>query len=393
MDAERIKALAVLGYNFNLHLFRSVLPREKKDQMEKFLGFFREDRISALTPDEYREIVNFERCVVCGLCPAHCRPMEEAPGRFLGPMHLAASSSRSHPEFVHDLDSLTLCAACGQCEPICPETVPVAAIAPAMRAMLWRVAAETLPPPYRQAAANLRAHGNIYGQPAATTLPSKDGAEAALVLGPRLRLLPDLSARLAETLARLGYDLTAAPEGSIGGVAQSLGLVPDTAWVDALGRSAVGAVIVADPEEWPALRADPRLAGKTVSSALSAVAEKWPAGMTFPNIAAPAAVHGRNPGQVGQARELLQQGGLATVELDRPGAGIPPVGWEGGIELVDPELASRLARRRLADARSAGAKTLVFLSADDAALLGQEGMEGVEPIFFFDLVHQALSRR
>ena len=389
IDAERIKALSVLGYNFWLHLFRSLLPREKKDQAELFLSYFRDDRIANFTPEEYREIDRFEACVVCGLCPGHCRVMEEAPGRFFGPMHLAACASRSQPEFIADRDSLLLCAACGQCEPVCPEAVPVARVATAMRDMIWRVAAELLPPAYHTAAENLAAHGNIFGP---ASVPAGSATGAALVLGPRLRRMPDSAANLVELLRRLGLPATPVAEGSIGGEARSLGLLPDTAWVDALAASSAATIFVADPEAWLCLAADPRLKQKTVQPALLAAIEKWPAGAKLPP--GPVAVHdgaafGRRSPVAARVREFLAAAGATVVEMDRPGESAPPVGWEGGIELVDPELAGRLAARRLADARRAGARILLALSADDYALLSGQKVDGVEVVFIFDLLGRA----
>ncbi|HUT52198.1 MAG TPA: (Fe-S)-binding protein [bacterium] len=397
MDTARIKALAVLGYNFNLHLLKKVLPHEKKDQAELFRSYFKDDRIAPFTAAETAELNGFETCVACGLCPSHCRVMELSEGKFLGPMHLAVAASRSQPEFMHDGDSLFLCAACGQCEPVCPERVPVGRMARAMRAMLWRTAPEALPEAYHHAAENLKRHGSIYGEPAAGAAPEHRDAGAALVLGPSLKRDAGRAGRVAEALKKLGIDVTCINEGSIGGVAESLGLVPDTGWVDALAASAARTVIVAEPDEWIALKDDLRLKGKAVKFILEAVAEKMPAGLTLASlINGRAAVHDthalcRRSSMWKLSRDVLGRAGVGIVEMEKHGEWSPPLGWEGGIELALPGLAGLLARARLDDAARAGALSLIVFSAADAALLERAGVDHeVSVHYFLDMVHEAL---
>lgn len=395
MDTARIKALVVLGYNFNLHMLRKVVSRDCTDQAELFRGYFREDRLPALTEREHRELLEFEGCVACGLCPSHCRVMALAAGRFQGPLHLATAASRSQPEFRDDLDSLLLCSVCGQCEPICPEHVPVSRMTRAMRGIIWRVAPEALPQAYHEAAENLKRHGSILGAAPALDLPVKSSAAAALVLGPGLSHSPARARQVFDLLARLGYDLTAVSEGSLGGVAASLGLTPDTRWVETLARSSQKTVIAADPETWRALKDDPRVAGKTVKSLLEAVAEKWPAGLSLAGAGkGPVSVHdpaafARGSGQWRLARELLARGKAEVKEMAEHGEWSPPVGSEGGVSLGDPALAKSLAQARLADAQAVGAQTLVALSGDDADVLAAAKGEP-EAIDFVELITRAL---
>lgn len=397
MDTARIKAIAVLGYRFNLHLLRSVIGKKKPDQAELFRSYFREDRITSLTAAEHLELPAFEKCVACGLCPSHCRVMELAEGRFLGPMHLAITASRSQPDFLHDLDSLLLCAACGQCEPSCPEKVPVAAIAQAMRAMIFRVAEDKLPPAYHEAKDNLKRYGNIYGAAAELDLPKKSAGAGALVLGPKLRRQPERAKIVFSVLTKIGFDLTAIEEGGVGGVAEALGLSPDTGWVDRLGSTAAKTVIVADPEVWRKLRADSRMNGKMVKWIGEAVAEKWPAGLDLSKVVkGPVAVH--DPGPLargsnlgGRMRELLTRAGIAVKEMTPGREESPPVGWEGGVDLVAPELARLLAVARLEDAKAAGAASLIALCAEDAEILSAASKDDFPVLYFMELIQRALS--
>lgn len=395
MDKARIKAVAVLGYYFNRRLLRSVLRRDRADQAQLFQDYFREDRIAPFTGREADEIYELEGCVACGLCPAHCRVMSLSEGRFLGPMHLASAASRSQPEFIHDLDSCLLCAVCGQCEPICPERVPVAKIARTMRAMLWRNAPEALPQSYHLARENLMTHGNIHGPVPELELPRPARPTCALVLGPELRRDRDRSRGAFDLLKKVGHEPLAARDGALGGAAWALGLEPDDSWVRELAGSEVNEIVVADPEAWVFLRGDPRLADKKVSFIIEALEEKWPSGLSLKSaVKGPAAVHdpaGARASRLGRlVRDFLAAGGLDMVELDEPGRASPPLGHEGGVNLVEPELSKKLTAARREDARQVGAEALICCSVEDAAVLSSiEDGGGPVSVHILDLVREA----
>jgi Fe-S oxidoreductase len=217
------------------------------------------------------------------------------------------------------------------------------------------------------------------------------------VLGPALLGDAARAGRAAGALQKRGLDATGVNEGSVGGVAASLGLSPDTAWVDALGGSGARTVIVADPDEWVCLKDDARLEGRSVKFILEAVAEKMPEGLSLASLVkGRAAVHdtqalGRKSSLWKLAREVLGRGGVELVEMEEHGEWSPPVGWEGGLELVMPGLAAMLARARLDDAARAGASSLIVFSAADAALLEKAGVDHeVSVHYFLDMLHQAL---
>lgn len=385
MDTARIKSIAVLGYNFNLHLLRSLIPgRRKKDQAELFRGYFRDDRITGFTDSEHRDLVEFGGCVACGLCPSHCRVMELTGGRFKGPMDLALAASRSHPEFVHDLDSIILCAACGQCEPVCPERVPMSRIAMAMRFMLWRVAPESFPPAWHAARENLAAHGDPAGAAERFQVPLAQDADCALVLGPALARRPKRATMALGLLQKLGYKVTGIREGTIGGVGAGLGLEPDASWVEQLRGDNIKTIIAADPEVWLALRRDGRVSGKGVKFIIEAVVERWPDGQELGVALSGAAIHypyplARGPGMVDVVEGFLAGHGAELVLLSPGGELSPPLGWEGGAGLVDPGLARGLCRARLEDARRAGASRVLTLCASDQSAL-EGASEGGGPL-------------
>ncbi|MFO8056217.1 MAG: (Fe-S)-binding protein [bacterium] len=392
MDLARIKAIAVLGYNFNLHMLRSLVRRSKQDQAELFLSYFREDRLANLSEKAHRESLEFEDCVACGLCPASCRVMEASSGRFLGPMHIAAAASRSYPDLFHDADSIFLCAVCGQCEPACPEGVPVARMAASMRAMVWKVAPEVIPPAYQEARRNLESYGNIYGQPPG--LESKStGTDTALVLGPFLKRRPDTCGRIIEVLEKLGYEPALVNEGSIGGVAESIGLSPDTGWT--AGLENFKTVIVADPDVWLALNKHELLEKQEVMFITTAVQEKL-AGLDLGKVVdGPAALHdpaalGRYSGVAAEFRGLLESLGVELAPLREELDQAPPLGWEGGLDLVSPETARNLVQFRLSEASRAGAATFITPCYQDAALSREHGGDQVPVRYLMDILHEAL---
>ncbi len=395
MDTARVWAISVLGYNFWVHMLRAMVSPDKEDQAELFREYFREDRIAPLTPEEHADLARFEGCVACGLCPSRCRVRELSAGRFHGPAHLAATTSRSHPDFIHDLDSMLLCAACGQCEPICPEWVPVSKMAPAMRSMIWRTTPESLPEAYQEAVRNLCEHGSVYGAEPELDLPADDDADVAVVLGPALRRDPARAGRLFEVLAKVGIKGSAVKEGSLGGVAAAMGLAPDDGWVDELAAHEAKEIVVADPEAWLSLRDDERLAGKEVRFALEALADQ--AGTALAEgLPGPVAVHDSYPLARGSSRwrltrEVLEAGGAKLVEMDDAGEDSPPLGWEGGLDLVDPDLAKLLLRARIQDARAAGAEAMVTATPADLYLCEQSGAADDFPVLYLiDLIHRAL---
>jgi len=378
---------------------RSLVPRKRPDQAELFKSYFRDDKIAPFTEAEHKNLADFERCVACGLCPSRCRVMELAPDRFLGPMHIAVTVSRSQPEFLNDMDSIILCAVCGQCEPICPEGLPIAQITQAMREMIWRVAPESLPGPYHEAAENLRTHGNVYGPEPEMDLPVNANASSVLVLGPGLRLDPEKAGRAADTLRKLGYEVTAVVEGAIRGVAGSMGLDTDTRWLEDLAGHGARQIIAADPATWIELLMDERLKGKQVRFILEAVTEKIPAGFSLSRfVKGSAVVHdppalGRRSSMWRFIRGLLYKWGVELSEMELHGEWSPPAGWEGGLNLVDPALAGSLARARIGDALSAGAKFIITFSAEDALILGEACQDGdISVIYFMDLINQGIGQ-
>lgn len=376
MDLKQLKSLSVLGWNFGLHLLRAMVPRAKEDQAEKFRGYFRADRITSLTREEHAALLEFENCTVCGICSGHCRVMSVSAGKFLGPEHLAVAASRSQPDFAADASSLYRCAVCGQCEPDCPERVPVSRIARHMRSMIRRVAPEALPASVRAAAERLAAHGNLYGPAPALDLPRRPDAEFILFLGCRERLAPERVPRRLKLLERLGVSVTGIEESCCAGVPETLGLEPPPEVSEKILAAGPQKVLTLCPHCTETLRQKPALTGKVqVWHLAELLAERLPAGAKAVELPLPAAFHdpchlARGCGIIQEPRQVLRRLGLELVEMTESGDRAPCCGAGGGLALTDPELGRALARSRLAEARAVGAKSVITACAGCRDLLG-----------------------
>jgi len=390
MDLKQLKALSVLGWNFGLHLLRAAVPRRQEDQAEKFRSYFRPDRITSFTPEEHLAILEFESCTLCGICSSHCRVMARSAGKFLGPEHLAASASRSQPEFASDAPSLYLCAVCGQCEPDCPEQVPVARMAMHMRSMIRRVAPAVMPQPIQAAAHNLAQHGNIYGQAPALALPRRPDAEFTLFLGCRERMAPERVQQRLKLLDHLAIRVTGVDESCCGGVPETLGLDPPPAVSEKILAAGPKKVLTVCPHCTEALRRNPALKDKVEVSHLAEVlAERIPSGTKARDIPTPVAFHdpchlARGCGLIQEPREVLRRLGVELKEMAESGDRAPCCGAGGGLALVDPALGKEVARSRLADAKAAGAKTLITACAGCRDQLTLARSDGDPTIFMLE---------
>jgi Fe-S oxidoreductase len=364
IDRKLFKSLAILGYNFGLHILRALIPRSKKDQARTFLDYFREDSIKPLFTEEDELLFNFERCVNCGICSAHCRVSQLSGGMFLGPEHIAVCASRSQPEFFADSDSIFRCAVCGQCEPACPEDVPISRIAMHIRSMIRRTRPEALPKAYGKAIENLEEFGNIYGEEKVKEWPRNPDAEYILFLGCRERQDPERARMLFDLMEKLGLSVTGIEEVCCGGLPEVMGLEYQSVLSERLIEAGPKKLIAVCPLCAEKLRASPELAGKIeLKHIIEILLEKMPVDLGAQEIPGPVAFHdpchlGRGCNIMEEPRQVLSRLGLQVVEMNEQGLEAPCCGAGGGLELVDPDLAQEVARARIADAQAAGARML-----------------------------------
>ncbi len=367
IDRKLFKSLAVLGYNFGLHILRALIPRGKKDQARTFIEYFREDGIEPLSVEEDELLFAFENCINCGICQDHCRVSQLSGGRFLGPEHIAVCASRSQPEFFADSESIFLCAVCGQCESACPEDVPVSKMAMHIRSMIRRTRPEALPKACHRAMENLERFGNIYdekGEEKVREWPRNPDAEYILFLGCRERVEPERASILFDLMARLGLSVTGIEEVCCGGVPETMGLEYQSDLVERLLAAGPEKLIAVCPLCAKKLGASSELSGRIeVKHIIEILLEKIPADLKARDIPEPVTFHdpchlGRGCNIIEEPRQVLRGLGLEVVEMNEQGLEAPCCGAGGGLNLFDPDLARDMARARIADAKAAGARTL-----------------------------------
>jgi len=251
-----------------------------------------------------------------------------------------------------------------------------------MRSMIRRVAPEVMPKPIQTAADNLARHGNIYGPAPATALPRRPDAEFSLFLGCRERLAPERVQQRLRLFDRLGVSVTGMDESCCNGVPETLGLDAPPDVSEKILAAGPRKVLTVCPHCTEALRQNPALKGKVeVVHLVEVLAERMPAGSKARKIPAPAAFHdpchlARGCGLIQEPREVLRRLGVELKEMAESGDRAPCCGAGGGVALVDPALGQAVARSRLADARSAGAKSLVTACAGCRDLLGSARQDG-----------------
>jgi len=101
LDSKAIYAIGNLGVHFWAHVFRRIFKRPAPgSELRKFNDNYREDLLVPLSEGERDALFGYERCINCGMCASVCPvyPPSEA-GVYRGPDSIAASLSRSYPEF------------------------------------------------------------------------------------------------------------------------------------------------------------------------------------------------------------------------------------------------------------------------------------------------------
>ncbi len=398
IDAKQLQAISYLGWNFGLHVLRSVNPARKKDpdQAELFRSYFLEDRITSFSQAEHEQLISFGTCINCGICLDNCRVMAMSKGKFLGPEHIAISSSRSQPEFFADADSIFRCAACGQCEPRCPESVPISAMTTHMRSIIGRVRPDSIPAVYAQYEENLRKSGLIYGNSKIEKVPCEGKPQAVLFMGCKESLIPERAERLMQIVRSLGIKFTTIDEVCCGGVPASLGFDSGHDLPKKLLESGAEMVITVCPHCNSVLKHDPELGRKMdIRHIVEVIADnpRDSLGLNSPVVFHDPCHLGRGSGVMDQPRKILRDGGADLREMNESGLDAPCCGAGGGLIFTDPDLAQAVAKSRIRDAKAAGAGMLVtecFSCKDVFQKAREEGDPQVS--LLTDLVYYSINR-
>jgi Pyruvate/2-oxoacid:ferredoxin oxidoreductase delta subunit len=113
--SKRLKALSFLGFHFNSHLLKKLIPFKRRG-LQHFKNDYRNDKIYSIAQEDRDKMPSFSRCYTCKICDTYC-PQGN-------PSYLVQTFSRSLTDFDL-LIPLASCGGCDLCEKHCPQHVPI----------------------------------------------------------------------------------------------------------------------------------------------------------------------------------------------------------------------------------------------------------------------------
>jgi len=375
IDGRQLKSLSVLGYNFWIHVFKSLVPKKKPDQVELFKGYFQKDWITALKKEEIEQIYNSQQCTVCGLCQDACAPSRLSQGRFLGPEHLAACASRSQPEYISDADDFYRCTLCGKCEESCPEEVKISDLAWLMRRWVYRVDPAATWSFFPEVKKNLDRFGNPFGKEKAAAETGSGGR--VLFPGCREMALGEPE-KWAALVKKLGFGARLVSGVCCGGMLDEIGAEGLNPGLEKLLAQNPEEVITTCPHCLHSLRK--KLPG---SIAVKFIMELIPENMAARKISGPVVYHDpcflSRKNQMAQLpRSIIRRQGMKLLEFSANNGLADCCGGGGGLFWYDPGQADRLAARRVEEAQKLGAKMILTECGTCRDLLEKAGGGKIE---------------
>lgn len=359
IDLKEVKSIGVLGWNFGLHILRSIVPRKKENQAEKFKGYFSKDGIAAFKKEEIDQIYNFQQCTVCGLCQEVCIPSWVSQGKFLGPEHIAACAGRSQPEYISDADDFFRCTLCGRCEPACPEEVKISELAWLMRRWIYRVDPETTWSLFPSVKKNLDRFQNPFGpeKPVKDTGIGKDGR--VLFLGCRETALGEPE-KWVELVKRFGIEASLVSGVCCGGLLDEIGAENLSPGLEKLLSQNPQEVITTCPHCFYHLK-------KKLPDRIKVkfIMEVIPENLSAPvKLSGPVVYHdpcflSRKSGMAELPRNLMKRIGLNAVEFSQSNSLADCCGGGGGLFWYDIGHAAKIAARRVQEAQKLGAEMIL----------------------------------
>ena len=150
-DFKWLHAQANLAFRLVIHYIKKALPFTARYGVERFQQNYLPDGLPPLSPAMRAQAFEAGRCTTCGACDAVC-PILRGPQAitvlddaartalpaggvgFLGPMGFVVCGARQAPAFGDIVDTTatllgSFCGACRRCDEICPEHIPILALA------------------------------------------------------------------------------------------------------------------------------------------------------------------------------------------------------------------------------------------------------------------------
>jgi len=360
MDKKQLKSLSVLGWNFALHLLRSLIPKKKKNQAEVFKGYFQKDWISAFSPEEIKLIFNLENCTVCGLCDQSCLPALLGEGKFLGPQYLVSCSGRSQPEYIFDLEHFLYCTLCGKCEQVCPQEVKVAELALLMRRWIYRIEPEKLWECFGEVKENIERYKNPFGK-GKVEPESKIKKGASILFVGCFEEARGEPKRWQELLSKLGIDAQLITGICCGGFLEEMGAQEIDFGLTKLVELEPKEIITICPHCFYTLN---RKLGNNlqIKFILELLADKKLAfnqKLAQPVIYFDPCYLSKKSGLIELPREIIRKAGWEMIEYPESKELADCCGAGGGLYFYDREFAKKIAKRKISEAVSLGAKTVL----------------------------------
>ncbi|MBI3072409.1 MAG: 4Fe-4S dicluster domain-containing protein [Deltaproteobacteria bacterium] len=127
----RIWAYVVLAFGLVAHLVKRIFHRGDGG-LAKFNAHYSADRLLPSSPEDLVLYATASRCINCGICDALCpvtstAPRHEFAGPSMAPLLLSRSASLAAfaaPFLKHS----ARCESCGECQHVCPTSVPIASV-------------------------------------------------------------------------------------------------------------------------------------------------------------------------------------------------------------------------------------------------------------------------